>query len=40
MQAEVRIGYMMILVDVIHPIGVEERGAAFDSVDFVAFLEE
>jgi hypothetical protein len=31
---------MRILVEVIDSLGVEERGAAFDAVDFVAFFEE
>jgi len=32
--------YVQILVQIIDPIGVKERGAAIDAVDFVAFLQE
>ena len=39
-QAETRVLDMRILVDVIDALGVEERGAALDAVDFVAFFEQ
>ena len=39
-QAEARVLDVRILVDVIDPLGVEERGAAFDAVDLVAFFEQ
>ena len=31
---------MRVLVDVVDPLGVEQRGPAFDAVDFIAFFEE
>jgi hypothetical protein len=31
---------MRVLVDVVDALGVEERSAALDAVDFVAFFEE
>ena len=31
---------MGILVDVVDALGVEERGTAFDAIDFVTFLEQ
>jgi len=39
-ELEARVRDMRILVDVIDALGVEERGAALDAVDFVAFFEE
>ncbi len=37
---ELWMGIVRILVDVVDAIGIEERGAALDAVDLVAFGEE
>ena len=39
-QDELPIGLMRILIEVIDAVGVEERRAALDAVDLVAFVEE
>ena len=40
MQAEAGVLDVRVLVNVVDPLGVEERGAALDAVDFVAFFEQ
>jgi len=40
MQDEFAVGLMRVLVEMIDAIGVEQRGAALDAVDFVAFAQQ
>ncbi len=40
MEAEPRVLHLGILVDVVDPLGVEERGTALDAVNFIAFVEQ
>ncbi len=40
MQLEPGVAFVGVLVDVVDPLGVEERGAALDAVDLVALLEQ
>ncbi len=40
MELEAAVLHVGIFVDVIDPLGVEEGGAAFNAVNFVAFLKE
>jgi hypothetical protein len=39
-EAEARVLDVGIFVNVIDPLGVEQRGAAFDAVDFVALFQK
>lgn len=40
MQFEARVGNVRVLVDVVNPLGVEQRGTALDAVDFVALFQQ
>ena len=39
-EAEARVLDVRVFVNVVDTLGVEQRGAAFDAVDFIAFLEQ
>lgn len=40
MQLEIGVVDMRVLIDVVHPLGIEQRGPAFDAVHFIAFGEQ
>jgi hypothetical protein len=40
MQDEVALGLMRILVEMVDPLGVKGRSAAFEAVNFIAFREK
>ena len=40
MQREALVVHMRVLVQVVNPVGVEQRGAAFDAVHCVAFVQQ
>jgi hypothetical protein len=40
MKNEVRIGVVRVLIDVVDPIRVEQRGTPFDAVNLIAFSEK
>ena len=40
MQDEILVLDMMVLVDVVHPLGIEQRGAALDAVHFITLFQQ
>src|SRR5258708_14563010 len=40
MQNEIAIGYMRILIEMVDPVGIEQRGTALDAMDDVAFAQQ
>jgi hypothetical protein len=40
MKSEMHMGFMGVLVEMINPVGIEQRSPSFDSVYGIAFIEE